>query len=368
MPRKTHATDAKSASVLIIDAAPRDILFLEMNEFIKQGLSITLNLNRVADPEKVKQTYKNQIHKYVNFNPFNTAALLQQIMENSGYEVLKSRLNIPFTREIIEKATASHLKNPLKIIAQAGVGTSHIDSIAAADHGVAVTNTPGSNANAVAEFVILQTLSLARNICFHNNECHQQHWTKEKLGFSLELSGKTLGIVGAGNIAQELIKKAKALGMHVLVFGSSRFNPTIAASLGVEYSKDLPHLLKNSDIVSIHVPLTPETNNLFSEAQFKMMKKNSLLINTSRGGIVDEHALAKILQSEDSNIAGVAIDTHEQEGEKFISPLIGMKNALLTPHIAGSTPDALKCAALKCVENIVKLLRESTPTLIKSAL
>lgn len=344
------------ARIFIIDAAPGKAWKIELSKLAKQGFSITFNTNGIKDKTQIQHINNNV--SYVDFNIWDQKALYRHITEkNLGYRVIKSRLNVPFNREFIQMACSSSLKYPLKIIAQAGVSINHIDCKAATEHGVIVTNTPGSNSNAVAEFVIGQMLALARNILAHNKQSHHGKWSKDSLGLNyLELKGKTLGLIGIGNIARQLIPKAKAFGMDILALGSQSFTEADAKKLGVKKVTELPELLKHSNFVSLHVPLTDNTKHFIGINELQLMKKNSFLINTSRGEIVDENALANELQREDRNIIGAAIDTFEYEKLAFRSPLIGIEHVLLTPHIAGSTPEALENAASMISENITAIL------------
>jgi phosphoglycerate dehydrogenase-like enzyme len=172
----------------------------------------------------------------------------------------------------------------------------------------------------------------------------------------MELKNKTLGIIGTGNIARQLILKAKVFGMKIILLGRQRSADDVASELEVEKANSLTELLKDSDYVSLHIPLTKDTRNLICERELKLMKKGSFLINTSRGGIIDEYALANELKSRERNIAGAAIDTFENEKSDYTSPLIGLSNVLLTPHIAGLTPQSLENSAIMAANNAAAIV------------
>ncbi len=265
------------------------------------------------------------------------------------------RINIPFPAILIEALTAPDLDQPLKILGEAGSNVTHIDLAAATKCGVAVTYTPGANANGVAEFTLTQIFCLLRSVCEYNRLSHEGIWSKYLVPSGEEVSGKTLGLIGFGPIAQALSVKAQALGMKVIVYTRTP-DKTLT---GVEFVPDLATLLQKANIVSLHLPLTSATKGLIGEKEIALMQPGSYLINTSRGGIVDEVALAKELQKLDSRLAGVAFDVFEFEEEgRFRTPLQHCKNALLTPHVAGTTNTALTNAAVQLVKNMRAILEK----------
>ncbi len=217
---------------------------------------------------------------------------------------------------------------------------------------MAILNTPGSNAAAVAEYVVAQTLFLSRDLDYYNAETHSGHWAKGTLAPTPEYTELTLGLVGTGNIARQVACKAAALGIKVIATGSERFTEPVARSLGLERRASLAQLLAEAHIVSIHVPLTTLTRNLFGTAEFRQMRQGSILINTARGGIIDEHQLADFMSQFPRHIKAVAIDTFALEKDRFESPLTGIPNAQLTPHIAGNTTTAIRTASRQIVDKI----------------
>ncbi|MFF3350900.1 NAD(P)-dependent oxidoreductase [Streptomyces sp. NPDC002779] len=225
----------------------------------------------------------------------------------------------------------------------------HVDLAAAAHHGVTVTHTPGSNATAVAEFTLAQLLALTRNLSAHNEAAHHGRWSGPAAP-AVELSELTLGVLGLGRIGQALAERAAALGMTVQ--GLSR-RP---AGTAVRRAESLGALLASSDVISLHLPLTPQTRGMIGRAELALMRSGSILLNTSRGGIVDEQALADALRDPAHPLAAAAVDTFIHEHAAFTSPLFGLSNALLTPHVAGMTRRAMAEAALRCADHIAALL------------
>lgn len=337
--------------VLILDAPNPPLLHDEIERCLAYGLDITLNLHYFADQASIKTHYAGRI-RFVDVNCHDTPSLIDAVVKAGGYSVLKTRLNIPLGAALINAAASPDLGSPLQAIAQAGVGVNHIDLQAAAERGVAVLNTPGSNATAVAEYVLAQTLFLSRDLDLYSAKTHQGQWSKGLLAPALQIAELTLGLVGSGRIAQALAHKAQALGMKVIATGSERFTQQAAANLGLQWRATLGELLDEADVVSIHTPLTAQTKGLFDSTVFTRMKQGSILINTARGGIINEGELATFMRRFPSHIKGVAIDTFAREKDQFDSPLIGIANAILTPHIAGNTRTAILEASTQIIEHI----------------
>jgi len=338
-------------TTLILDAPSPPLLFEEVDQFLGLGLDVTLNLFYLADKELIRQRYGERI-QYMQINCHDEQALIAAVAQAGGYSVFKTRLNIPLSGELIRIAASAALASPLRAIAQAGAGTNHIDRHACEEYGVTILNTPGSNATAVAEYVVAQALFLSRDLDYYNTQTQTGHWAKGKLAPGPEWSELTLGLVGTGCIAQQVAYKATALGIKVIATGSERFTEQLAHGLGLERRKNLKQLLGEADIVSIHVPLTQHTKGLFTSTEFSQMRQGSILINTARGGIVDEQQLAAFMREFPGHIKAVAIDTFALEKDQFCSPLAGVPGAQLTPHIAGNTTTAIKTAARQIVDKI----------------
>jgi len=231
------------------------------------------------------------------------------------------------------------------------IGTNQVALDAAQLRGVPVFNAPYSNTRSVAELVIAEAILLMRRIPEKNMECHRGGWSKSASG-SFEVRGKTLGIVGYGHIGTQVGVLAESLGMRVIYSDIETKlalgNAMPAASLG--------DLLERSDIVSLHVPETAETKNMFGAAEVARMKKGAVLINASRGTVVDIDALAAGLRSK--HVGGAAVDVFPVEpkanDERFVSPLVGMDNVILTPHVGGSTLEAQENIGLEVAAKLVR--------------
>lgn len=217
------------------------------------------------------------------------------------------------------------------------IGTNQVDILEATKKGIAVFNAPYSNTRSVAELVIASSIMLIRRIPDKNKAAHEGIWMKDARG-SHELRGKTLGIIGYGNIGSQVSVLAEALGMKVIFYDAETKMPLGNA----EDKKSLKDLLKSADIVTLHVPDLPNTRNLINTQTLKHFKSTAILINYARGGVVDLAALKKALDK--GEIAGAAIDVFPEEPEKngdpFQTVLQGAKNVILTPHIGGSTEEA----------------------------
>lgn len=235
--------------------------------------------------------------------------------------------------------TAEALDGQRSVIAVGcfSVGTNQVDLWAARDMGVPVFNAPFSNTRSVAELTIAEIVMLFRGIFPKSESAHRGGWDKSADG-SHEVRGKTLGIIGYGNIGSQLAELAEAMGMRAIIY-----DPTDKLNRGNVMPVDtLGELLAQSDAVSIHVPETPETKGMIGAAEFGAMKRGAFFINNARGTVFDDHALAAALR--EKHLGGAAVDVFPIEptanGEKFVSPLQGLENVILTPHIGGSTQEA----------------------------
>ena len=217
------------------------------------------------------------------------------------------------------------------------IGVNQVDLKACKQKGIAVYNAPYSNTRSVAELVIGASILLIRRILDKNKAAHNGIWNKEAKG-SFELRGKTMGIIGYGNIGTQLSVMAEAMGMRVQFFDIETKLPLGNA----QAKKSIKEIVSSSDIISVHVPETNQTKNLISKAVLKQFKSGSILVNYARGEVVDLDALAEAIK--EKHIAGAAIDVFpvepEKNGDAFSTPLQGLSNVLLTPHIGGSTEEA----------------------------
>ena len=258
------------------------------------------------------------------------------------------------TRRHIEES-----RGRLKIIARTGVGVdvSRVDVDAAREHNVWVTNMPGVNAIAVAELTFGQMIALARHAPRADQAVKANRWVDAPNLVGAELAGKTLGIVGMGNIGTRVALRARAFEMSLLVC-----DPYIPAShvtaLGGRWV-GLEELFRESDVVTLHLPLNKETHHLVGARQLALMKKSAFLLNLARGGVVDEGALLDCLR--ERRIAGAAVDVMESEPPAKDHPFFALDNVLMTPHLGGSSRESRKRGELGAAEEVVRVLQGDRP-------
>ncbi len=281
----------------------------------------------------------------VEVKPQITSSALERIVGNYDALVVRSRTKVPM--DVIK------LGKRLKAIGRVGVGLDNIDLQAATTNSIAVFNSPEASAEAVAELTIGLMLSLARKIPFADNSMKKRKWVKKQMtGWLLE--GKTLGLLGLGNIGLRVAVIAKAFGMNILVTKRTPPKAKLLADLRGKYVP-LSELLMHSDIVSIHIPLNEQTRHLISVKEFAIMKNGAYLINTARGAIVDETALYKALQT--GKLNGAALDVYERE-PPINSLITTLTNVICTPHIGGQTAESQRKAAEIVAEKIINHLDE----------
>lgn len=269
--------------------------------------------------------------------------------EIGKYDALMVRSATKVTRDIIERAER------LKVIGRAGIGVDNIDVDAASEKGIYVVNSPTGSTRSVAELTFALMFALARHIHRADATMRQGIWAKKKLK-GIELLGKTLGLIGSGNIAREVAKMANCLGMKVLVY-SPHCTQEKASEMGAEL-KSLEDIFRESDFVSLHIPKTEETYHMVDERLLSLMKPTAYLINVARGGVVDEDALYKVLK--EGKIAGAALDVYEKEPPEK-SPLFELENVVFTPHIGAATKEGQIRAGVICAEQILKVLDGKEP-------
>jgi D-3-phosphoglycerate dehydrogenase len=294
----------------------------------------------------------------------------QQILEDAGYELLNSPQDRPLkAAELaplmgdvvgvilgVDEVTAEVLDGAahLKVISRHGVGVDNIDLEAATSRGIVVTNTPGANTLSVAELTITLMLALARRIPYHDRMVKQGDWTRIS---GTEVAGRTLGIVGMGRIGREVAKRAVGFGMEIVyhdpVPPPQEFLASVPAS-----SRSLQDLVAESDFVSLHCPLTEDTRNLIDGGLLGRFKPSAYLVNTARGGLVDEQALYKALV--DGALAGAACDVFAEEPPQG-SPLLGLDSFIATPHIGSATVHTALRMGLMASRNALSVLRGERP-------
>ncbi|MTI45360.1 D-3-phosphoglycerate dehydrogenase [Roseibium hamelinense] len=298
------------------------------------GLSRPKNQIRWLLLEGISPTAQAVLKKsgYTNIEVLQHALEQDALIEKlQGVQMLGIRSRTQVTKEVLEAAKA------LVAVGCFSVGTNQVDLEATLTRGIPVFNAPFSNTRSVAELTIAEIVMLFRGVFTKSSAAHDGKWMKTAAG-SHEVRGKTLGIVGYGNIGTQLSNLAEAMGLRVIYFDTidklQHGNVMPAESLNA--------LLEASDVVSLHVPDTPETRNMFGRDQIAKMKKGAFLINNARGKVVDIDALADALSS--GHLGGAAIDVFPVEPksnkDEFLSPLRGLDNVILTPHVGGSTEEA----------------------------
>ena len=241
----------------------------------------------------------------------------------------------------------------LQVIGRAGIGVDNVDIEAATKKGVLVMNTPGGNAVSVAEHTVALMLSLARSIPQANESTHAGRWEKKRFE-GRELRGKVFGIMGLGRIGVEVVKRARAFELEIVAFDP--YVPSLVAGDLNLPLVSLDQLFARSDYISMHVPLTAETQGIINRESLRRMKRGVCLINSARGELVDEEALAEAIRS--GQVAGAALDVFAQEPPRN-SPLLPLSQVILTPHIAGSTAEAQEIVGYRIAQQVRDYLRHS---------
>ncbi len=273
----------------------------------------------------------------VDEREYSQEELIEKIKEYDGI-IVRSATKV--TKEIIEAA------DKLKVIGRAGVGLDNIDLKSAKEKGVKVLNTPTANSISVAELVFAFMISLSRHVVRGTTGLKEGKWEKKALK-GVELYEKTLGIIGFGHIGKEVAKRALAFGMKVIVYDVVKND----GGLPVKFV-ELDELLKNSDYVTVHLPLLESTRHLMTAEKFSMMKSNAFFIHAARGGIVDDKALYEALKN--GKIAGAALDVFESEPpDEEEMELLKLPNVIGTPHVGASTVEAQRRVGLEIANKIV---------------
>lgn len=344
-----------------------------------ESTSPALTRMMTGAPPKKLQPFRESDIKILLLENVNTTG--QDILREQGYQVEALKSSLP-EDQLIEKIKDVHVlgirsktKLNSRVLAAAKnlivvgcfcIGTNQVDLKYAADHGICVFNSPFSNSRSVAELVIAEVITLARQVTDRSMEMHMGTWNKVSAR-CWEVRGKTLGIVGYGHIGSQLSVLAEAMGMRVIYYDVVNL-----MSMGTAHQVgSLNDLLKSADFVTLHVPEIAETKNMISTAQFEVMKQGSYLINASRGSVVDIPAL--IDASRSGKIAGAALDVYPAEpsgnGDYFTNDLNSwaedlrsLKNLILTPHIGGSTEEAQSAIGIEVAESLVRYVNEGVTT------
>ena len=303
---------------------------------IKVLISDSLSKEAVAILEAEKE-FK------VDVNTKLTPEELKKVI--AGYDALIVRSGTKVTKDIIDAA------DKMKIIGRAGVGLDNVDVDAASKKGIIVVNTPGGNTISTAEHAFSMMMALSRNIPQADLSTKKGEWERKKF-MGVELYGKTLGIIGLGRIGTEVAKRAISFEMRVLAY-DPYLSVDRAKELGVE-SVDFKTLLKESDYITVHTPLTDETRHMISTEEFGITKKGLRVINCARGGIIDEDALARAIES--GRVAGAAFDVYEEEPPTNSKLLKLSDKVVLTPHLGASTEEAQVNVAIDIANTVRDVL------------
>ena len=307
---------------------------MSLNQSVLICDHVNPTLKEILEKNGLKVTYEPEI-------------TTEQIAEKIGnFQVVVVRGRTKLSRELIEKA------DKCKIIARVGVGLDNIDQEAAKEKNIRVINAVEGATTAVAELVIGLMLSMAREIPRADREIRNGNWIKKELAGS-ELKGKYLGIIGLGNIGKRLGRLTRALNMNIIGYDVVPIDEEFSKEVGL-LKADLDTLLSSADYVSLHVPLLDSTHHMINAEKLKLMKNTARIINTSRGGVIDEEALYNSLK--EGNIAGAALDVFEVEpatGNKLTT----LPNFVATPHMGAQTKEAQLLAANIIAEKIIQVLR-----------
>ncbi len=252
------------------------------------------------------------------------------------------------TRPVIEKGVASKLR----IISKYGIGLDKIDTEAAKQNGIPVTNCPGVNNVTVAEHVFALLLTHAKNIIDEHQYVQSQKWTRL---IGTEIFEKTIGIVGLGNIGKEVVKRAKAFGMKVIVFDKF-IDQQFVAEHNISVAKEINELLTSADIISLHVSLNPETKDIINTSNLGLTKKGVIVINTARAGLISNENIIQAIESK--QFGAYLTDVLEEEPMVKDHPFLNYSNIIITPHIGSRTYESVVRQGTMAVENLLKYINQ----------
>lgn len=298
--------------------------------------------------EEAIQMLKDAGHD-VTYDEMDGETLLKKI---PNYDALMVRGRTKAVKEIVESGANGNLK----VIGRAGIGVDNVDIETAAKRGIPVVNAPTGATASVAELAIGHMLSLSRHLSKADMTMKKGEWAKKQLKGN-ELGGKTLGLIGCGNIGKLTGKFAQAFGMSVIGYDPFISKEDMEKD-GIEKIDELAELMGKADFISLHLPHIPKTHHIIDGKMISKMKSTAYLINCARGGTVDEEALYNALKN--GNIAGAGLDVFEQEPPED-SPLLQLDNIMLTPHIGANTKEGQIRAGTVCAEQIIKVLDGKEP-------
>jgi len=259
----------------------------------------------------------------------------------------------PFTRDVIEASPA------LRVIARVGVGSDSIDREAADAAGVAIAITPGQNAETVADHALGLILALVRKIAVQDRAVRAGRWERVGAMAPGELFGRTVGLIGAGEIGRAVIRRLQGFGVTLVAY-----DPAVASLAGVEMLPSVEALLRRADIVSLHAPLIHATRHIIDAERLALMKPTALLVNTARGGLVDQPALLQALR--DQRIAGAALDVFETEPPDA-GEFAALETLILSPHLAGISHESIRRMTVMATDSVLRVLAGEMPATVINA-
>jgi len=301
-------------------------------------------LSKSMDPAGMK-VLEGKVETVV-LSDFDTDHIKKIVADVAG---IMLRTNIKITREIIEAAPY------LKIISRTGAGVDNVDVVAASEGGILVCNAPGINSISVAEHALAFILAMAKQLEVIDEAVRKGNWKIRYTSQAGDLEGKTLGLVGLGQIGSLLAEKAR-LAFHMKIIA---YDPFVKQAEHITLTSSLEDLFKQSDFISIHVPHTEETHHLVDSRLLGLMKPSAYLVNTSRGTVVDEKALIQVLEKD--RIAGAALDVFEEEPPSLDNPLLKLNNVITTAHSAGLNRDCERKLAVQAAQAIVDYFEGNEP-------
>lgn len=295
--------------------------------------------------------------------PEGTAERFREALPSAQFEVME--IDTPEKYEELTqadcmilrifKATAEDMGRikGLKMISRWGAGYDSVDTEEASRRGILVTNTPGANAYAVSEHTVLLMLAVCHNLLEHTESLQKGIWSKTLfMQQAKTLNNRTVGLIGGGNIGRQVARKVEAFGAKVRYYDKYRLSREVEQEYQMEYVP-FDELIRSCDIISLHIPMTQENYHLIGETEFSKMKRGAIVVNTARGGLLDEAALLRAL--EQGIVAGAGLDCVEHEPLKEADPLISHPHIVVTPHVGGVASDISEAMIPMLVQNILDL-------------
>lgn len=305
---------------------------------------------QVLLPKTIDPVGPESIASFCSFTGLDEYEDRDKLLEEVGrFDAIILR-TLDVNRELITEA------ENLKIVAKHGAGLDNVDIAAASEHDVVVCNTPGANNRAVAEHTLTLLLSVRRQVCKANQHVEDGRWERHKFS-SHELTGDTLGLFGFGNIGRKVAELASGFGLNIATYDPYVDEEGVPADVHKVDSK--VDLFQGTEIVSVHTPLTDETENAISDEEFEQMSDDGILVNTARGGIVDEDALLDALQK--NEITGAGLDVFADEPLSSENRIATLENTICSPHIGGVTVEALENMSERASKNVEKVYNGTIP-------